>query len=132
MLRLENCYASKHRLDLFYNKDRGDLIWREVQQLSDEWMVRTVDLFIGEYERPPLMPQFREQISKERERLWVIEKKANLPAMDDNLSPHLCTECMNSGRAWVDGSVFLCYCEYGAKRPENFPRLARNNLKLMK
>lgn len=124
--RLESCFGNQHRE--VYNQDRGELIWREVNQLSDEWMVKITDLFIGEFDRPPLMPQFREQISKERERLWMIQK-SNKMVLPENLSQYLCSDCDNSGRAWVDGAVFLCHCDHGGKRPEKFPRLVRSNLK---
>lgn len=58
-----------------YGDERIQLIWREVKDLSSNWMVKTVDRFIGECRHAPLMPEFREEISKERERLWQFEKK---------------------------------------------------------
>lgn len=72
MLRLENCFRMPNRE--FYGQERCQIIWKEVCHLSDEWMSRTVDLFIGMHRQPPLMPEFREEISRERERLWQTEK----------------------------------------------------------
>lgn len=57
-----------------YNSERSALLWREVKDFSDEWFARLVDRFIGELRQPPLMPEFREAISAERERNWSREK----------------------------------------------------------
>lgn len=58
-----------------YADERIKLIWREVKDLSPEWMAKTADHFIGEERQAPLLPQFRLAIAEERERLWAIEKK---------------------------------------------------------
>jgi hypothetical protein len=58
-----------------YGDERVQIIWREVKDFSSEWMIKTVDRFIGELRQAPLMPEFREEIAKEREKLWYIEKK---------------------------------------------------------
>ncbi len=127
MLRLESCFGNQHRE--VYNKDRGELIWREVNQLSDEWMIRVTDYFVGECERPPLMPQFREQISKERERLWVIQKSQKM-VLAENISQYLCGDCDNTGRVWREGAVFICHCDHGSRRPEKYPRI-KSGLKIV-
>jgi hypothetical protein len=54
-----------------------EIIWREASQLSNEWFTRTVDDLIGCCRQAPLMPELRERISIERERLWQQEKKQN-------------------------------------------------------
>jgi hypothetical protein len=58
-----------------YGDERVQIIWREVKDFSTEWMIKTVDRFIGELRQAPLMPEFREEIAREREKLWQVEKK---------------------------------------------------------
>lgn len=70
--RLVETFGANH-----YKPERINLIWGEIQDLSDWWMAKTMDRFIGELRQPPLMVEFREEISKERERLWKIEKAKN-------------------------------------------------------
>lgn len=60
-----------------YGEERVLLVWKEVKDLSDQWIEKVIDGFIGECRQAPLMTEFREQISKERERLWRIEKAKN-------------------------------------------------------
>lgn len=58
-----------------YKSERIALIWKEIKDLSDEWFRGVIDKFIGECSQPPLLPEFREEIAKERERLYRIQKK---------------------------------------------------------
>jgi len=51
-----------------YSKERRALIWEEVRYLSDSWMTKIVTRFIGEYKTAPLLPEFRTEASKEREK----------------------------------------------------------------
>lgn len=60
-----------------FGSERAKILWREVGMYSNQWFTQVVDRFIGELRQAPLMPEFREAISKERERLWAIEKKQN-------------------------------------------------------
>lgn len=60
-----------------YSQARTELVWREVKELNPRWWECTVDRLLGECRQPPLMHEFREDISKERERLWTIEKRKN-------------------------------------------------------
>jgi hypothetical protein len=57
-----------------YSSGRAKLIWREVEKQADSWFAQVVDLFIGTLRHPPLVPEFAEQASAERERLWKAEK----------------------------------------------------------
>lgn len=66
-----------------YSKDRLALIWKEVQEFEDNWFVRVCDQLIGECRIPPLLPEFRENISKERERLYLLEKRNNRKEAED-------------------------------------------------
>lgn len=58
-----------------YGTERVALVWEEVKEFNPQWFKKTVDKFIGEFRNAPLMPDFREEISKERERLWHLEKQ---------------------------------------------------------
>lgn len=71
MNRLSRVFANA------YNEERTKLLWRELESLSDQWFTRVVDKFIGECRYAPLMPEFREEASKERERTWGKEKQRN-------------------------------------------------------
>lgn len=68
--RLVNNYGKVH-----YSEERVKLLWREVQHLSPEWMERTVDRFIGESRYAPLLPEFREEAAKERERNHSMDRQ---------------------------------------------------------
>jgi hypothetical protein len=52
-----------------------ELIWREVKELPDSWLTKTIDDLIGNSRQAPLLPDFRERISLERERGWRSEKE---------------------------------------------------------
>lgn len=58
-----------------YSQERVALIWREVQGFSDAWFTRIVDKFVGECRQAPLMAEFRNEISFERERNWSKQKE---------------------------------------------------------
>lgn len=58
-----------------YSTERCKILWKEVQEYDATWFAGVIDKFIGESRHPPLMPDFREEISRERERLWRIEKR---------------------------------------------------------
>lgn len=67
--RLVSTYGETH-----YKIERIEIIWREVKDLSDSWFSKTIDKLIGESRFAPLMPEFREEISRERDRGWATEK----------------------------------------------------------
>ena len=58
-----------------YKPERVKIIWREVELLSNAWMTRTVDFFVGNHRHAPIVPEFREEAAKERERLHELKKK---------------------------------------------------------
>jgi len=58
-----------------YGSERIALIWKEVSLLSNETFIRIVDRFVGELRQAPLLPDFREAASKEREQLWGQKKQ---------------------------------------------------------
>jgi len=68
--RLEDNFGCNH-----FKQERIKIIWREVQYQSNEWMIKTVDYFIGAMRLAPLLSDFQEKISEEREHKWKQEKK---------------------------------------------------------
>lgn len=60
-----------------YGTERSRILWQEVQGLEERWFSVVVDRFLGESRQAPLLPDFREEILRERERLWRIEKDKN-------------------------------------------------------
>lgn len=72
MNRLAETYGAMQ-----YKRERIELIWREVKDFEDRWLEGVVDEFIGTCRQAPLLPEFREKSSIERERLYQIEKAKN-------------------------------------------------------
>jgi hypothetical protein len=70
MNRLKDCFG-----DRSYSDERTKRIWREVRDFDSNWFEKIVDRFIGQERQPPILPQFQEETSIERERLWKIEKE---------------------------------------------------------
>lgn len=68
--RLASVFGANH-----YHEERRTLIWREVQSFDGEWLRRLVDELIANERQAPLMPQFREAITRERERVYHQEKQ---------------------------------------------------------
>lgn len=67
--RLINVYGQKA-----YPRERTELIWQEVQQLSDRWFSWLIGHLIGDNERPPMVTVFREHSSREREKSHEKQK----------------------------------------------------------
>lgn len=76
--RLSETFGGQH-----YKRERVELIWRELKTFSNEWLSKLIDNFIGSYRQAPLVPEFREAASIERERIWEIEKKRNAKEAHD-------------------------------------------------
>lgn len=68
-----------------YGEERTRLFFEAVQHLSHAWWAKTVDKFIGEFARPPLMPELRAEVAIERERNWdrerAVERKESIEFM---------------------------------------------------
>lgn len=58
-----------------YRDERRKLIWREVYQLPAQVWAKVVDYLIGDSRQPPMMPEIREAVSRERERSWQFKKR---------------------------------------------------------
>ena len=71
-----------------YKTERMGVIWQVVENQSDQWMTRVTDYFIGHMSKPPLVPEFREQISRMREELWSEEKRVSAKATEMAMSSY--------------------------------------------
>jgi hypothetical protein len=69
MNRLANVFSGA------YKPERTQLIWREMGSLPANAFNRMIDRFIGEARQPPLIQEFREAASMEREKIHEREKK---------------------------------------------------------
>lgn len=58
-----------------FPEERASLLWREVQWFDDSWFTYVIDGVIGNCRHAPLLSDFSEAISKERERNWEEKKK---------------------------------------------------------
>jgi hypothetical protein len=57
-----------------YSKERVALIWREVRHLNEFTFVRIMDELLGSCRHPPLVPEFRDAMARERERACQDQK----------------------------------------------------------
>lgn len=60
-----------------YSEERVKLIWAAVRYSEPGWWASAVDELIGSSRTPPLMPEIRDAMTKERERSWAAEKRTN-------------------------------------------------------
>jgi hypothetical protein len=65
----------KHFGKTAMSEEKAILIWREVREYDASWFGRVIDHMIGNLRQAPIMVDFREWISKERERRWDREKR---------------------------------------------------------
>lgn len=94
-----------------YKTDRAQLIWREVSAFSEESFATVVDRLIGGCRQAPMLPEFREAVAAERERLWQVQKhtKKDEPwALN-----YRCDYCRDRG-------VYLCTVRGDRSRPYAF------------
>lgn len=76
--RLADTYGAKT-----YGTERSGILWQEVKDFSDEWMTKAVDRFIGSRREPPLLPEFAEAASRERERVNDTQKRQHSRSSED-------------------------------------------------
>jgi hypothetical protein len=113
-----------------YGDVRVELIWAEVQMLSNEWMSKVANYFIGYHRQAPLLTEFKEEIAKENERQWKLRKEQTIDFQSSDVDKYFCVDCMNTGLVFgADNYMFKCHCAHGSKRVENYPRLVRTNLR---
>jgi hypothetical protein len=58
-----------------YVPELQKLIWREVAALDPTTWTGVADRLLGECRQPPLLPEIRECVAKERERTWTYQKR---------------------------------------------------------
>lgn len=61
--------------DRSYPEDRARLLWKAVAAFSGSWLARTVDSMIGSLRQAPMLSDFQEAITQERERNWAQERQ---------------------------------------------------------
>lgn len=105
-----------------YSTERTKLLWREVKDLSPEWLTGVVDSFIGSMRHAPLIPDFSEQASTERERLRRLEKdRGYTPTPNATADCEWCRDngvyiCLMNGNRSAP-YAFRCHCKRGAADP---------------
>lgn len=106
--RLSETFGATH-----YKIERVSLLWREVQPFTIDWLTRVVDHFIGNNRQAPLLGEFREFISRERERLYQIKKQEYKHDAEDFMTQFVCSECNNEGvyEQEIYGMKVLFRCE---------------------
>jgi hypothetical protein len=82
VLLLSETFGATH-----YKTERHRVLWNVVKFCSDDFMTRAVDYFIGHYRQAPLVPEFQEAITRERERGWGEEKRENAKVFEDEPWP---------------------------------------------
>lgn len=105
-----------------YSTERAKLLWGEVKDLAPDWFIGVVDDFIGSLRHAPLIPDFAEQASMERERLRKIEKDRGI-SQPQRISND-CQDCRDNGVYLCtfrgDRSTpyaFRCHCKRGSADP---------------
>lgn len=110
----------------FYTTERQVLIWDAVGTLDGFTFRRIVDKLIGECRQAPLVPEIREHVARERERLWSSTKRD--PMQYPTGRGVLCPQCKDSGALLAlpkDGKsgpyAFKCLCDSGLSDGRKFP-----------
>jgi hypothetical protein len=83
MSRLSDTFGGNH-----YKDERIKIIWGNVKDLSHGWFSNVVNYFIGNSRQAPLMPEFNDEISKERERLYRIEKETRTEEIESFMASY--------------------------------------------
>jgi hypothetical protein len=71
-----------------YKSERLKLIWKEVNNFSDSWLIRVVDDFVGGSRQAPLVAEFREKAIEERERIYRIQKAQQTKEAEEFMSAY--------------------------------------------
>src|SRR6185503_561753 len=102
--------------------------------LSVQSFQRIVNKLIGECRQAPMIQEFREAASPERERIHSERKKQNVYSFTDRQLAG-CSNCHDSGsvlaRHKVDKSpwAFKCVCSHGRNEVRNYPTWESGYLK---
>jgi hypothetical protein len=111
--RLAETYGATH-----YKDERIKIIWKELEEFSNQWLTKTIDYFIGNLRQPPLMAEFRDEISKERERLYQIKKKEQSKEAKEFMSAYsgediqtICGQIVKRLIGGMNDQDFKCFTE---------------------
>ena len=107
-----------------YGPDRVKLIARELRGLNASTWERLVDRLLGECRQPPLLPEIRDALARERERtateprpltlVWSVTASCEYCW---DLGVYLCSK-KDAGGKWA----FRCHCHKGLNHPSvNIP-----------
>lgn len=128
LLRLQNTFGKAS-----FSTDRIGLLWTEVKDMPEDWFRRVADKFIGSSRQSPMLPEFREEISRYRQ--WQHEQQKRQPPKEINENDRLkCSDCYGLGyfccmnRPNKSIYVFKCRCDYGKRDQRNFPHFTAAHL----
>lgn len=106
--------------DRAYPEERNRLIYREVKDFDRRWLESVVDGLIANCRQAPILADFAQVISAEKERVWKKTRDAGESAWVERTS-WACAYCCDSGvfLARKDSepgpSAFRCHCERGGE-----------------
>lgn len=119
MNRLAETFGGQH-----YKRERVELIWREIGSFHDSWLTRTIDRFIGELRQAPLVSEFRDAASQERERQRETQKQQEKESVArDYRFSYACDYCKDNGVYVAIHNTekslygFRCHCVRGEQDP---------------
>jgi hypothetical protein len=107
--RLRDVYGDKS-----YSDQRTKLLWARINDLSAAWFACLVDGFIETSRQSPMISDFKDAVSNERNRLYKKKKESSF--VDENKN-YDCNSCGDSGFRFktIDGCEFTyrCCCTNG-------------------
>lgn len=113
--RLSDTYGAQH-----FKQERLTILWRKVNSYSAAWLERTVDGLIAHHRQAPMISDFEESISVERERNWKNRKESPLSEWNRNPTCLMCKDtgvylCSHPAKGGLWG--FRCHCPKGESDP---------------
>lgn len=118
---------SEHFGKTKYSREFCQLLWKEVEQYPEFWFRSAVDEFIGDLSSSPLIKDFRERLSKEKQKANYREKKAREEQGFGNFD-YNCQFCKDLGIylcAYPEKPglwAFRCQCDIGSQDSRNIPQ----------
>lgn len=119
MERLSNVFGGA------YKTERTQLIWKEMAALPEDAFERVVNKLIGECRQAPMIQDFREAASVEREKIW--QRRKDIPLMEQIRDFDKCPSCGGQGvvlaRRKDDQTpwAFKCGCPSARNDGRNYP-----------
>ena len=113
--RLKETFGQQH-----YKDERVKLIWRDVQDLKNDWFSTVVSEFIYCARQAPLGDDFRLKISEEKHKSWS-DKLAKDTFDDFDPTKITCIYCNDGGTLVHENQAYRCCCSAGKRRVEKYP-----------